>query len=149
MSFQNCRWDPKLCNWHKAESVSVFSICTAPLQESVQSHPAIQIHPSLPFKFTPVYGTIFAHVSFPIIEIWCIKKLVQHFIPFNYGLNNNPDMSVEYTPMELVKAFTIQDIVDLWVMGIYFTDYIQKNSMLGFMGIYGDSWKGRGWYKSP
>ncbi len=30
-----------------------------------------------------------------------------------------------------------QDIVDLWVMGIYFTEFIHNKSMHGFMGIYG------------
>ncbi len=53
---QNGSRDPKLYNWHKADSVSIFSICTAPLQESVQSHPKVfKVTPL--FKATPVVNT--------------------------------------------------------------------------------------------
>ena len=44
------------------------------------------------------------------------------------------------------KQCIFQDIVDLWVMGIYFTDFIYNKSVLGFMGIYG---KPVGHIKSP
>ncbi len=37
-----------------------------------------------------------------IIVIWFIKKLDKHFIPFNYELSNSLDISVKYTPVELV-----------------------------------------------
>ncbi len=40
----------------------------------------------------------------------------------------------------------MQDIVDLWVMGIYFTEFIYTKSILGFMGIYEDLW---GFMESP
>ncbi len=34
-------------------------------------------------------------------------------------------------------SFSFQDTVDLWVVGIYFTEFIYTKSILEFMGIYG------------
>ena len=42
-----------------------------------------------------------------------------------------------------------QDIVDLWVMGIYFTDLIYTKSILGFMGISGKPAGDMGIYGKP
>ena len=69
---QNGSRDPKLYNWQKTNSVSIFSICTAPLQESVQSHPKVfKVTPL--FKVTPVYGILkvgmFIHTGLVSLQI--------------------------------------------------------------------------------